>query len=249
MNRLNKAVTAGVGIVVCFLSGEAVAGQDLPHARGVVRANAETTLASELVARIAKLPFREGQRFKRGDQLVQYDCRRYAAELRAAKAEARALALTVRENEVLRKHRAVGRGELEVSRAKFEQANAKAEALGVRAAQCVIVAPFDGSVVERMIEVHEMPQANAPLMKLVDDSVVEINLVVPSKWLAWLKPGMTFGFKVDETGATYRAKVDRMGATIDAISQTIRIIATFEKRPSAILPGMSGTATFDQPTG
>ena len=45
--------------------------------RGVVRARAEAVIATDLNARIVALPFRKGDRFKKGDTLVEFDCRRY----------------------------------------------------------------------------------------------------------------------------------------------------------------------------
>ena len=57
--------------------------------RGVVKATAQATLASQVQGRISRLPFREGQRFKKGALLVALDCSRYEAELASAQAEYR----------------------------------------------------------------------------------------------------------------------------------------------------------------
>ena len=46
--------------------------------RGIVRAMNKAVIASELVARIERIPFREGEAFRRNDLLVSFDCRRYA---------------------------------------------------------------------------------------------------------------------------------------------------------------------------
>ncbi|MEO1207791.1 MAG: efflux RND transporter periplasmic adaptor subunit, partial [Pseudomonadota bacterium] len=72
-------------LMVFGLAGAAVA-KDLASpglVRGIVRAETQSTLASELVARITALPFKSGQAFQAGETLVQFDCSRYEAEIRA----------------------------------------------------------------------------------------------------------------------------------------------------------------------
>lgn len=54
---------------------------------------------------------------------------------------------------------------------------------------------------------------------IIDDSVLELAFVVPSKWLAWLKPGHAFTAAIEETGKTYPATVARVGARSDPVSR------------------------------
>ncbi len=194
--------------------------------RGIVISRSKAVLGSELMARIIKLPFSDGEHFAAGDTLLEFDCRRYKAELDAARAEQRAAQLSVKDNTELRHHRAVGLNELEISQAKFEKARASADALAVRLSQCKIVAPFSGRVVEKIVNEYEIPKANEPLLKIVDDKSLEIELIVPSDWLAWLQIGEEFRFRIDETRRTYNVTLSGIGAAVDPISQTIRIKIT-----------------------
>jgi membrane fusion protein, multidrug efflux system len=214
--------------------------------RGIVISRSKAVLGSELMARIIKLPFSDGERFVAGDTLLEFDCRRYKAELDAARAEQRAAQLSVKENTELRRHRAVGLNELEISQAKFAQAKASADALAVRLSQCTIVAPFSGRVVEKIVNEFEIPKANEPLLKIIDDKSLEIELIVPSDWLAWLQVGEEFSFRIDETRRAYSVRLSGIGAAVDPISQTIRIRAKFADAPDDVLPGMSGSARFDK---
>jgi membrane fusion protein, multidrug efflux system len=53
---------------------------------------------------------------------------------------------------------------------------------------------------------------------------------------------------VDETRRSYPARVKEIGASVDAASQTIKVIGAFEKLPPEVLAGMSGSAQFaEQP--
>ena len=66
--------------------------------------------------------------------------------------------------------------------------------------------------------------------------------------LLWIRPEIDFSFTVDETGQHYPATVLRIGAEVDAISKTVPIIAAItDTTHPALLPGMSGTAHYQQP--
>jgi membrane fusion protein, multidrug efflux system len=218
-------------------------------ARGVIRPWHEVKIAVELVAKIKTLPLRVGDRFEKDAILLEFDCARFQADLRAAKAtEAEHVALH-RTNVTLRQHRAAGSNEVEISRARLAKAVAEAESLSLRINQCRIVAPFAGRIAERMIDLHELPQANQPLLRIVNDGELEIALIVPANWLRWLKVDAAFDFTLDDTGASGKASVTRLGAAVDPVSQTVEIFARLKGAAGHVLPGMSGTAHFPQPQG
>ena len=56
--------------------------------------------------------------------------------------------------------------------------------------------------------------------------------------------GTKFQFKIDETGLEYGAKIKSIGSEVDPVSQTISVSGVFEKLPSEVLSGMSGSALF-----
>ncbi len=217
--------------------------------RGIVKAEAEAMISSELVAKVKSLPFKEGQKFQKGDTILQFDCRRYMADLRAAEAEVETARVKVKTNTALKHHNAVGAEELEISNAKLNLANATKEALLVKTDQCTIQAPFKGRVVERKIHEHEMPEAGSPLLKIVKDGNLELELIVPSNWLVWLRRDQTFSFNIDEIGSTLTAHILQIGAIVDPISKTAMVSAKLIDASAAVRPGMSGTATFTPPNG
>ncbi len=218
------------------------------EARGVVMPNAEVTLGAGLALKIDEMPFKAGQAFKTGDTLIKFNCGRQQADLRGAKANLNKAATLHRGKRRLKSRGAAGNQEVREAAADMAIASATVDGLRAVISLCTITAPFDGHVVERHAESHEIPAANAPLLTVVDDSSLELDLIVPSTWLRWVKKGSTFEFTADELGETYQASVDRMGAKIDAVSQTIKITGKFIKRPPNILAGMSGTAKFSPPT-
>jgi membrane fusion protein (multidrug efflux system) len=217
---------------------------ELSTIRGVVKATAQATLASQVQGRISQLPFREGQRFKKGALLVALDCSRYEAELASAQAEYRAKRKTYENNLRLAEHRAIGQLELEVSLAESDKAAAAVKAAQVNVNGCTVRAPFPGRVVKTIVNEHENVFPNDQLLSLLDDSLLEIELIMPSKSLAWLKVGTAFEYAIDETGERYPAIVQDIGANVDPASQTVKVKGRFRTQPDNVLAGMSGTATF-----
>lgn len=213
-------------------------------ARGVVQALTEATVAVDYTARVKKLPLLEGQAFRTGDVLIVFDCRKNLAEVSAAKAAAKAQGLKVETNRKLLARGAIGESEVQVSVAELEKYRADVAAIQARTGSCDFRAPFNGRLVERIVQEHETPSPNQPLIKIVDTSRLEIETIIPSKWINWAVPGTTFMFAVDETGENLGAKIVRLGATIDPVSQTIKAYGVLIDKSSLVLPGMSGTASF-----
>jgi len=217
---------------------------ELSTIRGVVRATAQATLASQVQGQISQLPFKEGQRFRKGALLVALDCSKYEAELASAQAEYRGRRKTYENNLRLAKHGSVGTLELDVSQAEAEKAFAAVSAAQVNVKGCTVRAPFPGRVVKMIVNEHENVFPNDQLISLLDDSLLEIALILPSKSLAWLKVGTPFEYAVDETGLRYPAVVQDIGANVDPASQTVKVKGLFRTQPDNVLAGMSGTASF-----
>lgn len=214
-------------------------------ARGIVAAVHEATLSAGLASEIIKMPFREGQSFKKGDVLVEFNCERTKADSRAAEAAMEGEQKVVETNEELAQFDSIGKFDLLISVAKLNKAKAEYDALQAQMKQCRVTAPFAGRVTERMVRQYEFVQVGEPILSIVDTGALELDLIIPSKWLLWLKPGTSFSFNVDETGQAFNGQVDRVLPSVDPVSKTMKIIGRFSgKSTGRTIPGMSGTATF-----
>lgn len=216
--------------------------------RGVVKPLAEAQITADLGRRIIELPWRDGQRFAKGDLLVRFDCEELETETRAARAAWRGKKAAYANAVELNRRQAAGALSVQLAAADADKAEAEAMALEAKLKRCAISAPFSGRVVERLASPYETPGPTQPILRIVDDSNLEIQLIVPSRWLKWLRVGMEFTFQLDETGEKVRASVGRIGASVDPVSQSVRLAGEFVSRPPDVLSGMSGTAIFEPPT-
>jgi membrane fusion protein, multidrug efflux system len=213
-------------------------------ARGIVHAVEQASISTELATRVAAVHLKEGDAFKKGSTILEFDCRRQRAALAAAEAQQLEMQLTLDKYRLLQRAQSVGKNDLEVAEARL--AKAMAESAGLRSPldQCTVIAPFDGRIVELSLQRHETAQPGKPFLAIASTDSPEIDLIVPSSWARWIKPGLPFEFFVDELNVAFDAEVTRTGAAVDPISQTIKLAAVFKRQAQGVLPGMSGTAHF-----
>lgn len=212
-----------------------------------VVAREHVTVAAGMDGRIDRLLVREGDRFDRGELLLAFDC---AAEEGVLERSQAALRLAEKSASVQEELYALGASsKMELSTARAEQGKASAERKIARAAvrKCRVIAPFSGGVSELKVQRFQTVKKGEALMRIVNTGDLEIQMFVPSKWLAWLKPGRRFAVHIDELGRQYPAEVRATGTWIDAVSQSVAVFARFTDQAPELLPGMSGHALLSPP--
>lgn len=214
--------------------------------RVLVTPHMETTLSSPLLGRIRSVNVTLGAGFTRGKQLVTFYCEEQAARVAMGNAEVAA----TRENHEakLRLQGLQSAAEIEVAlaAAALEKARAQLALYRTQAAECVVSAPFAGRAAKIHVKPHQSVTAGQPLIDIVSEDPPKLRLNVPSKWLAWLTVGRAFTVTIDETYRSYPAHVTAINARVDAASQSVEVEGVVDKPGRELLPGMSGTALFDQ---
>jgi membrane fusion protein, multidrug efflux system len=219
-----------------------------PEIRAQLTPRQFTTLSSEMAARIDRITTRVGDHFQKGDVLIEFDC----AVQRAQEAHARAV-LTQAEKTYTIDQRLVAlksMGQLELDVAAAEVAKAKADVAASEAVtgKCTIAAPFSGVTVDQKARAFQYTTPGQALLDILDDHGLEIELIAPSRWLSWLKPGFQFQVHIDETDKTYPARITRLGGRVDPISQSIKVIGEITADAPELMAGMSGRASLTPPS-
>ncbi|MGV0986278.1 MAG: efflux RND transporter periplasmic adaptor subunit [Limnohabitans sp.] len=214
--------------------------------RGQLSPRRYTTLAAEIPAKVLSIQPQEGGAFEAGQTLVSFDCAIQQSQLDKAKATVAATGITLESNQEMIKHAAIGKVELQVSEAEALKAQAEAKAADIVVSKCKVLAPFNGRVAEQKVREEQFVQTGQALLEVIDDSLLELEFIAPSSWLPSLRRKRSVRVRVDETGKSYIAKVARVGARVDPVSQSIKVIAIIEGRPSELMPGMSGRINLVQ---
>ncbi|CAN5379496.1 hypothetical protein BH11PSE4_BH11PSE4_32080 [soil metagenome] len=244
-----------VGFALLGLGGDAWAqgGYQVPAADTAAEIRAQltprnfTTLSSEISARIDRITTRVGQHFKKGDLLIVFDCVTQRAQVARAKAVATQAEKTAAINQRLANLKSISQLELDVSRAEVEKTKAELAIADAAASKCDIEAPFSGVTVEQKAQQFQYATPSQPLLEILDDRSLEVELIAPSRGLAWLKPGYAFQVHIEETDKTYPAEITRVGGRVDPVSQTIKVFGEIRADASELMAGMSGRATIPPP--
>lgn len=217
--------------------GFALENQDL---RAQLTPRRHSTLAAGLAVQIARISVREGEKFRMGQVLIEFDCAVQAAQLDKARAQLTGASNTHRGNQHLAELKAIGEIELKNSEVEVSKARAEVAYLQATLNQCSLRAPFAGRAGELKARELQFVQVGQPLLEIIDDSALELEFRVPSRWLTWLKPGHRFEVQIDETGKTYPARLLRIAARADPVSQSVKSVAVIDGEYSELIAGMSG---------
>lgn len=207
-----------------------------------------TILGSEMNAIISRITAKEGERFQAGQTLVELDCGMQRAQLKRAQAALSAANHTYQANQTLLSLHSVGQLELDLSSDEVAKAKADVSLMETTLQKCAIQAPFSGRVVEQKARAAQYVQAGQAILDILDDSQLELEFIVPSQWLTWLKKDYPFHVVIDETQQSYPAKIMRLGARVDPISQSIKMMGAIEGQYPELMAGMSGRIEMLPPT-
>ncbi len=236
-----KYLVKTVVLIVLMLS---YANAEVRESRALVVASQEAILSSELAARIENIAVKEMQRFKKGDLLIQFDCSLYEAQKDVVSANANSALIKLKSDEQMLQMRSIGKYELELSISEYEKAKSELLIAELNVERCQIKAPFDGAVEEVVVNTFETIQPQVELMKIIQTEVLELEMVVSSEWISWLKIGHPIKVYIDEIQKEFNATISGIGANVDAVSQTIQLKGTITDTSPALLPGMSGRVVF-----
>ncbi|HEY2874494.1 MAG TPA: efflux RND transporter periplasmic adaptor subunit [Reyranella sp.] len=206
-----------------------------------------TTLSSETAARVDKISHRAGEHFQKGETLVEFDCVAQRAQVAKARAVLKAAEKTHAIHKRLFDLKSISGLELEVSAAEIDKAKADLAIADSLQSKCTVEAPFAGVVVDQKAREFQYTTPGQPLLEIVDDKALELEFIVPSAWLRWLKTGFAFSVAVDETAKTYHAHVELLGGRVDPVSESIKVTGTIDGDAQDLMPGMSGRVLMTPP--
>lgn len=221
-------------------------------------------LTSEVSGRATAVIAKAGDRVDKGDALLQLDAQLGRIELRqadAARAEAEAnladARRRLREARDLAARDSIGQSELESRRSEVRQLEAvlaRREAERAFRAELVdrhrLVAPFDGVISRRMIDIGERAYTDEPVYELVATERLRLDLEVPQRFFGAVTTDTEATIRVDaRPDATIDGRVRTVIPVSDNSSRTFQARVDVDNRDSRLTPGMSARATLRMATG
>jgi RND family efflux transporter MFP subunit len=130
---------------------------------------------------------------------------------------------------------------VEAAEAGTAAARAQIKTAQARLAKSSLVAPMNGVVALRGVNVGDRVEnmgSGDPMFRIVDNSLLDLTVSVPSSRLAQVKVGQPLEFSTDALpGRTFTGKVMFINPAIDAASRSAKVIAEVPNRDGALKGG------------
>jgi RND family efflux transporter MFP subunit len=210
-----------------------------------VEALNESRLSAQITAVVRDIPVKVGEEVKKGAVLVQLDCHDYELVLQREQAQAkqdlaeyqfqRAKKLTSQQAvaEELLKQRETDLAVL--------QAEARSQQAAIRQAKrnvdnCVLRAPYDAIVLERLGQVGELASPVSPLLRILDAQQREVSAKLQEQQVDSIRDANQITLEV--RGESYPLKLRAITPSIDSRERTQEVRLEFTGQKA--LPGSAG---------
>ncbi len=228
--------------------------RDDAEAVGSLRSSQNVMLRPEVAGRVLSLGFADGARVRAGQVLVQMDDTLQRAEVQQALAQMSIAKANHKRNQELVAQNFVSQRSLEESSAALQVADAQLGLSCARLERMRLIAPFNGVVGIRNVNVGDYVKDGADLINLENIGSLYVDYRLPERYQTKVAPGQTIEVKLDAfSGRLFKAKVEAVDPLIDANGRSIGVRAVLantagEPVASALGKDTAGKAA-SAPTG
>lgn len=206
---------------------------------GELQAVQQVLLTTEVAGKVTRINFSAGQKVKAGDVLVSLDTSVEEADLKAAEARHRFADRQLERAKNLAPTRALTEETLQQRQADYEEAQALLAQLKARIQQKRIVAPFDGVVGLRQINLGQylMPGDAAATLTRQDDMFVNFDISQNQRELISDVSDVRF-FTDEQKSNPLTADIYAVEPRVNRDTRNVRVQARFDNTETGLQPGM-----------
>ena len=206
---------------------------------GSLRSNQGVVLRPEVGGRVSQVLFKDGQRVKKGQVLVQFDDQLPAAQVMQSKAELSIAQANHTRNQELVSQNFISKRSLDESDAALQVAQAKLALAQATLQRLKIVAPFDGVAGLRQINVGDYLKDGADMVNVEDIDAVLLDFRLAERFQTKVKPGQKAQVSFDALpGRKFTAIIQAIDPLIDANGRSVGIRGCIDNRQMQLRPGM-----------
>lgn len=239
----NGGGRAGEAFAVEVAKVELRSLQDDVSTVGSLRSLQSVMLRPEVSGRIARLGFRDGQRVRKGQLLVQLDDTLQQAQLMQAQAQASIARTNLQRNRELIGENFVSQSAVDQSAAALEVAMAQVALAKAQVTRMRIVAPFDGIAGIATVDVGDYVKDGGDIVGLEDVSAMFVDFRLPERALGRLRTGQAVEVSLDGMpGRAFTGKVEAVDSQLDANGRSLLVRARLDNREGRLRAGMFARA-------
>jgi len=206
---------------------------------GSVSAVQGAVISAELAGIVSEISFENGAEAKKGDVLMKLDTSQEEALLRSAAAEAQLARTDLERSRDLAMKKVVSSAELDSAQSKFTRLNAVVDQMRSNIAKKTVIAPFDGQLGIRQVNVGQMINAGQQVIALTALDSVYVDFALPEQHLSKLTKDLEVRVRVDALpGREFKGKLTAINSMLDPVTRNVPLQATLENTDHALHPGM-----------
>jgi len=206
---------------------------------GSVSAAQGAVVSAELAGIVSEISFESGAEAKKGDVLMKLDASQEEALLRSAAAEAQLARTDLERSRDLAMKKVVSSAELDSAQSKFTRLNAVVDQMRSNIAKKTLIAPFDGQLGIRQVNVGQMINAGQQVIALTSLDSVYVDFALPEQHLSKLTKDLEVRVRVDALpGREFKGKLTAINSMLDPVTRNVPLQATLENTDHALHPGM-----------
>ena len=206
---------------------------------GSLRSNQGVMLRPEVGGRVSQVMFRDGQRVKKGQVLVQFDDQLPAAQVMQAQAELSIAKANHTRNKELVAQNFISKRSLDESEAALQVSEAKLALAQATLQRLKVLAPFDGVAGLRQINVGDYLKDGADMVNIEDIDAVLLDFRLAERFQTKIKPGQKAQVSFDALpGKQFTALVQAIDPLIEANGRSVGVRACIDNRQMQLRPGM-----------
>ncbi len=206
---------------------------------GAVSAVQGAMVSTELAGTVSEIMFQNGGVAKKGDVILKLDASQEEALLRSAEAEAELARTDLERTRGLASQNVVSKAELDAAESKFRRLTAVVDQMRSNIRKKTIVAPFDGELGIRQVNVGQMINAGQQVVLLQSLDPVYVDFALPQQHLQNLSTGLEARVRTDAlSGREFVGKLTAINSAVDTVTRNLTLQATLENPDHALRPGM-----------
>ncbi len=210
---------------------------------GSVSAVQGAVVSAELAGVVSEITFENGGEAKKGEVLMKLDASQEEALLRSAEAEAQLAQTDLERSRDLAMKKVVSSAELDSAQSKFRRLNAVVDQVRSSIAKKTLIAPFDGQLGIRQVNVGQMINAGQQVVPLTSLDPVFADFALPQQYLGQLTAGLEVHVTTDAIpGRVFNGKLTAINSMVDSSTRNITLQATLDNSDHALRPGMFAKA-------
>src|SRR6266487_4278981 len=210
---------------------------------GSISAVQGAIIAAELGGVVSDIKFENGGVAKKGDVIMKLDASQEEALLRSAEAEAELARTDLERTQGLALQKVVSKAELDAAESKFRRLTAIVDQMRSSIRKKTLVAPFDGQLGIRQVNVGQMINPGQQVVALTSLDPVYVDFALPQQHLAQLSQGLEVRVRSDAVpGRVFPGKLTAVNSMVDTATRNVSVQATLDNPDHQLRPGMFAKA-------